>query len=156
HAQGYQTSLVRNTTDVDDDIVRRSARQGLHYRDVAVECELRFRRSLARLGLLPATHEPRVTGHIPEIIRCVEGLVERGHGYVVHGAVFFDVTTAPAYGRVPHLDAATMTAVSAERGANPGDPRKRNPLDFVLWQPKDGPADPAWPSPWGMGRPGWH
>jgi L-cysteine:1D-myo-inositol 2-amino-2-deoxy-alpha-D-glucopyranoside ligase len=156
HAQGFHTVLVRNITDLDDDIIARSARHGFHYLDVADECSVRFRRSLAALGLLPATHEPRVTGHIADIITCVRGLEASGRTYVVNGTVFFDVGTDAGYGRVSHFDKATMTEVSSKRGADPSDPRKRNPLDFILWQAQADDHDPAWPSPWGPGRPGWH
>ena len=156
HGEGFNTRLVRNVTDVDDDIVTRCARQGLDYRDVAEECTLRFQRSLDTLGLLPATYEPRVTSHISDIIRCVAQLEARGHGYVVNGTVFFDVTSDSDFGRLSHLDEPSMIEISSKRGADPADPRKRHPLDFILWQAQAKSREPAWSSPWGSGRPGWH
>jgi len=117
---------------------------------------VRFRQSLAALGLLPATHEPRVTRHIPDIIACVRRLEASARAYVVEGTVFFDVTTDAGFGRVSHLDEGTMIEVSSRRGANPSDPRKRHALDFILWQAQTDEDDPAWTSPWGPGRPGWH
>jgi L-cysteine:1D-myo-inositol 2-amino-2-deoxy-alpha-D-glucopyranoside ligase len=85
----------------------------------------------------------------------VQRLVVRGYAYAVDGWVFFDSNTYPDYGRLSRFDHDTMVRLSHERGANPDDPRKRHPLDFVLWQ-ESTPGEPSWPSPWGAGRPGWH
>jgi L-cysteine:1D-myo-inositol 2-amino-2-deoxy-alpha-D-glucopyranoside ligase len=85
----------------------------------------------------------------------IERLVAAGHAYAVDGWVYFDVARFPEYGRLSRLDAETMLLLSRQRGGDPDDPRKRNPLDFVLWQPSID-AEPRWPSGWGEGRPGWH
>jgi L-cysteine:1D-myo-inositol 2-amino-2-deoxy-alpha-D-glucopyranoside ligase len=82
-------------------------------------------------------------------------LVERGHAYVADGHVYFDVASWPAYGELSHLPREAMLPIANERGNVPDLPGKRDPLDFVLWQPS-APGEPAWPSPWGAGRPGWH
>ena len=82
-------------------------------------------------------------------------VIERGYAYENQGAVYFSVGSWPTFGDVSHLDRATMLRLAAERGGNPDDPAKRDPLDFVLWQPS-APGEPVWDSRWGPGRPGWH
>ena len=152
---GHDTRCVRNVTDVDDDILRKARELGVHYLDLAAEESARFDRDMAALGLLPAYSEPRATSAIPEILTLIGAVLESGHAYQSGGAVYFDVTTFPEFGKVSHFDHDTMLAMAAEHGGNPGDPNKRNPLDFVLWQPSL-PDEPAWESRWGPGRPGWH
>ncbi len=152
---GHDTRCVRNVTDVDDDILRKARERGVHYLDLAAEEIARFDRDMAALGLLPAYSEPRATSAIPEILTLIGAVLESGHAYQSGGAVYFDVTTFPDFGKVSHFDRDTMLAMAAEHGGNPGDPNKRNPLDFVLWQPSL-PDEPAWESRWGPGRPGWH
>ncbi|MDQ3462864.1 MAG: cysteine--tRNA ligase, partial [Actinomycetota bacterium] len=89
-------------------------------------------------------------------IRGFVGMVlDRGHAYAAGGAVYFDVGSWPAFGDISHYDRAEMMRLAAERGGNPDDPHKRDPLDFVLWQPSQ-PDEPFWESLWGPGRPGWH
>jgi L-cysteine:1D-myo-inositol 2-amino-2-deoxy-alpha-D-glucopyranoside ligase len=82
-------------------------------------------------------------------------VLDRGHAYQAAGAVYFSVSSFERFGQVSHLDREEMLALAAERGGNPDDPAKRDPLDFVLWQPS-APDEPAWESMWGPGRPGWH
>jgi len=107
------------------------------------------------LGLIPAYSEPRATSAIAEILTLIGAVLDSGHAYQAGGAVYFDVTTFADFGKVSHLGAPAMEALAAEHGGNPGDPNKRHPLDFVLWQPSllD---EPSWESRWGPGRPGWH
>jgi L-cysteine:1D-myo-inositol 2-amino-2-deoxy-alpha-D-glucopyranoside ligase len=82
-------------------------------------------------------------------------VLESGHAYESNGAVYFSVASFPRFGQISHLDAAAMQSLAAERGGKPEDPNKRDPLDFVLWQPSAA-GEPAWESLWGPGRPGWH
>jgi L-cysteine:1D-myo-inositol 2-amino-2-deoxy-alpha-D-glucopyranoside ligase len=107
------------------------------------------------LELLPPAHEPRATSAIPDILGFIGMVLDRGHAYQAGGAVYFDVGSFPRFGQVSHLGRAEMLALAAERGGNPGDPHKRDPLDFVLWQPSL-PDEPSWDTLWGPGRPGWH
>jgi L-cysteine:1D-myo-inositol 2-amino-2-deoxy-alpha-D-glucopyranoside ligase len=107
------------------------------------------------LGLLPAWSEPRATSAIPDILGFIGMVLESGHAYQAGGAVYFSVVTFPRFGQVSHLGRDEMLALAAERGGNPQDPNKRDPLDFVLWQPS-APGEPSWESLWGPGRPGWH
>ncbi len=153
--RGHRTQCVRNVTDVDDDILRKARELGVHYLDLAAEEMARFSDDMRALELLPAFSEPRATSAIPDILGFIGMVLESGHAYQAGGAVYFDVSSFPRFGQVSHLDRATMLALAAQRGGRPDDPNKRDPLDFVLWQPS-APDEPAWESLWGPGRPGWH
>jgi len=153
--RGHETRCVRNVTDVDDDILRKARQLGVHYLDLAAEEMLRFDTNMAALRLLPAYSEPRATSAIPDILGFIGMVLESGHAYQAGGAVYFDVSSFPRFGQVSHLDRPTMLDLAAQRGGNPDDPHKRDPLDFVLWQPSAD-DEPAWESLWGPGRPGWH
>ncbi|TMB91946.1 MAG: cysteine--tRNA ligase [Chloroflexi bacterium] len=146
---------VRNITDVDDDILRVARERNADYRTVGDAQVQRFDRDMADIGLLPVDAAPRATMHVAEMVRWIARLHEEGYAYEQAGWVFFDTAKFPRYGRLSGLDVATMTALSRERGADPDDPRKHNPLDFVLWQ-QSAAGEPSWPSPWSDGRPGWH
>jgi L-cysteine:1D-myo-inositol 2-amino-2-deoxy-alpha-D-glucopyranoside ligase len=152
---GHETRCVRNVTDVDDSILAKARELGVHYLDLAASEIARFDDDLRTLNLLPAWSEPRATSAIADIRGFIGMVLDRQHAYQSGGAVYFDVDTAPDFGKISHYDEATMLSFAAERGGNVDDPHKRNPLDFVLWQPslED---EPAWDSLWGMGRPGWH
>jgi len=152
---GHDTKLVRNVTDVDDDILRRARELGVHYLDLAAEEMARFDANMSALGLLPVYHEPRATSAIPEILSLIGEVLDAGHAYRAGGAVYFDVSSFPRFGQVSHLSRQEMLQLSAEAGGHPEDPNKRDALDFVLWQPS-APDEPAWESRWGPGRPGWH
>ncbi|HTZ09763.1 MAG TPA: cysteine--tRNA ligase [Acidimicrobiales bacterium] len=152
---GHECRLVRNVTDVDDDILRKARELGVHYLDLAAEEMARFDANMLALGLAPVYREPRATSAIAEILTLVDAVLETGHGYRAGGAVYFDIATFPRFGQVSHLSRQEMLVLAAERGGRPDDPAKRDPLDFVLWQPS-APDEPAWESRWGRGRPGWH
>ena len=152
---GHETRCVRNVTDVDDDLLRKARELKVHYLDLAAEEIARFDRDMAALGLIPSWSEPRATSAIPEILTLIGAVLDSGNAYQSGGAVYFDVSTFPRFGEVSHFDHQTMLEMAAEHGGNPDDPNKRNPLDFVLWQPSLA-DEPAWESRWGPGRPGWH
>ncbi len=152
---GHEVRCVRNVTDVDDDILRKARELGVHYLDLAAEEMARFDSNMAALGLLPVYSEPRATSAIPEILSLVGKVLESGNAYQSGGAVYFDVSSFPRFGQLSGLTRAEMLVLAAERGGMPDDPNKRDPLDFVLWQPS-APDEPAWESRWGPGRPGWH
>ena len=153
--RGHETRCVRNVTDVDDDILRKARELGVHYLDLAAAEIARFDADMVALGMLPSFSEPRATSAIADIRGFIGMVLDRGHAYVAGGAVYFDVSSYDKFGQVSHLDRADMLELAAERGGNPTDPNKRDPLDFVLWQPS-APDEPAWESRWGPGRPGWH
>ena len=152
---GHITQCVRNVTDVDDDILRKARELGVNFLDLAAEEMARFDADMKALGLLPAFSEPRATSAIPDILGFIGMVLDSGHAYQAGGGVYFSVGSFGHFGQVGHLDRATMLELAAERGGKPDDPNKRDPLDFVLWQPS-APDEPAWDSLWGRGRPGWH
>ncbi len=154
-ADGVEVRSVRNVTDVDDDILRVARERGVDYRVLGDREALRFDRDMADLGLLDVDASPRATNHVAEMVEWVQRLIRNEAAYVVDGWVYFDVSSFPRYGALSGLDSATMLALSRQRGGDPDDPRKRDPLDFVLWQ-RSLPDEPHWPSPWSEGRPGWH
>jgi len=154
-ADGIDVRSVRNVTDVDDDILRVARERGIEYRLLGDRESLRFDRDMADLGLLDVDASPRASDHVDEMVEWIRRLVARGIAYEAQGWVYFDVRRYPAYGAFSRLDPDTMLELSRKRGGDPDDPRKRNPLDFVLWQPSLS-DEPRWQSPWSGGRPGWH
>jgi len=152
---GHETQCVRNITDVDDDILRRARELGVHYLDLAAEQLARFDADMEALGLLPALYEPRATSAISDILRFIGMVLDAGHAYQAGGAVYFRVASFPRFGDVSHYSREEMLDLARQRGGNPDDPNKGDPLDFVLWQPS-APGEPWWESRWGPGRPGWH
>ncbi|HTO01482.1 MAG TPA: cysteine--tRNA ligase [Microthrixaceae bacterium] len=152
---GYETRCVRNITDVDDSILPKARELGVHYLDLAASELARFDADMDRLGMIPAWSEPRATSAIPDIRGFIGMVLDQGFAYQAGGSVYFEVAKFPKFGEISHLDRDEMLALAKERGGNPDDPHKRDPLDFVLWQPslED---EPSWESLWGPGRPGWH
>ncbi|MGH9190179.1 MAG: cysteine--tRNA ligase [Acidimicrobiales bacterium] len=152
---GHRTHCVRNVTDVDDDILRKARELGIDYQELAAAETIRFQADMAALGMLPAYSEPAATSAIHDILGFIGMVLESGHAYQAGGAVYFSVGSFERFGEVSHLDRGQMLAAAAQNGGRPDDPAKRDPLDFVLWQPSE-PGEPAWDSMWGRGRPGWH
>ena len=152
---GHSVRLVRNVTDVDDDILRAARSRNVHYLDLSNAEIRRFQLDMDALGVRPPWSEPRATGAIPDIRGIIAMVLDRGHAYVADGGVYFDVSSFADFGELSHHDRADMLRIGPARGERLDDPNKRDPLDFVLWQPEL-PGEPAWESPWGRGRPGWH
>ena len=152
---GHDTRCVRNVTDVDDSILPKARELGVHYLDLAAAELARFDADMDRLEMIPAFSEPRATSAIPDIRGFIGMVLDRGFAYQAGGAVYFEVANYPKFGEISHYSREQMLAFAAERGGNVEDPNKRDPLDFVLWQPSL-PDEPAWESLWGAGRPGWH
>ena len=147
----YEVVYVRNFTDIDDKIIRRANEEGVDAREVAERYIEAFYQDMDALGVERPTHEPRATEHVEDMIAHVEKLVAKGHAYVADGDVYFAVESFPGYGKLSKRSLDEMVAGARVEV----DPRKRNPLDFALWKASK-PGEPAWPSPWGPGRPGWH
>ena len=153
---GYEVTVVRNVTDIDDKILVKAAENGEPWWALAYRFEQAFEDAYDALGILKPTYEPRATGHIPEMHALIARLIERGHAYPAlddSGDVYFDVRSWAKYGSLTHQNIDDMQA------APDADPRgKRDPRDFALWKGyKDGEPETArWESPWGAGRPGWH
>lgn len=181
---GYKVTFVRNVTDIDDKILVKAAAAGQRWWARAYYYEREFTEAYNTLGVLPPTVEPRATGHMSDMIDLIQRILDNGHGYVVTdadgkptGNVYFDVASWPHYGELTHqkqtseVDEAaavadrmgpSVDATGADK-YNPVDPAdaspdKHDPRDFALWKaPKDtDPEDARWPTPFGVGRPGWH
>jgi L-cysteine:1D-myo-inositol 2-amino-2-deoxy-alpha-D-glucopyranoside ligase len=152
---GKEARVVRNVTDVDDDILRKARSLGVNYLDLAAGEMAKFDRDMRLLNLLPVYTEPRATGAIPEILSLIGELFDAGCAYENEGWVYFDHTKFKNFGQVSHRTPEEMLVLAAEHGGNPTDPLRRHPLDFVMWQPSLS-DEPAWESRWGAGRPGWH
>ncbi len=152
---GHETRCVRNITDVDDSILPKARELGVHYLDLAASELARFDADMERLEMLPAWSEPRATSAIADIRGFIGMVLDRGYAYEAGGSVYFEVARFPAFGSISGYSREQMLAFAAERGGNVDDPHKRDPLDFVLWQPSLS-DEPAWDSLWGPGRPGWH
>lgn len=152
---GHEVRMVRNITDVDDSILPKARELGVPFLELAERETARFRSDMEALGMRPPIAEPRATETIDEIIAIVERLLDSGHAYLTAGTAYFDVSTFPGFGELSHYAHDQMVRLARARGGNPDDPHRRDPLDFVLWQPSLH-DEPAWRAPFGVGRPGWH
>ncbi len=153
--QGIDVRYAQNVTDIDDDVLRKSKQVGKDWRALGDEWTAHFIDDMRALNVRPPDVYPRATEVIPEIVETDRTLIARGFAYESNGSVYFDVDAFRAFGALSHIPRDAMLPVANERGNHPEDPNKRDPLDFVLWQRRTG-DEPAWPSPWGEGRPGWH
>jgi cysteinyl-tRNA synthetase len=149
-ASGYQVTFVRNVTDIDDKILRTASAQGVPWWAVAERNQRAFTRAYDALGCLPPDAEPRATGHVPEMIGLMRRLIDTGHAYASGGGVYFDVRSYEHYGE---LSGQRLEHMRAAEDVDEGG--KRDPRDFALWKAAK-PGEPAWETPWGPGRPGWH
>ena len=152
---GAEVVHVQNVTDLDDDILRVARERNVNFLELADREVAKFERDMAAIGVMKPKHSPRATEFVQEIIEDVSGLIEAGVTYTRDGWVYFRVKADPGYGRLSGFDRGEMVKLAAERGGNPEDPNKDDPLDFVLWQ-RSTEGEPSWDSPWGPGRPGWH
>jgi len=149
---GFNVNYVRNFTDVDDKIIARASERGIAIDELTERMIEAFHADADSLGCLRPTHEPRATQHMDQMIAMIKALVENEHAYVAHsGDVLYAVRKFPEYGKLSGKnidDLESGSRVEVDAG-------KRDPLDFVLWKMAKA-GEPAWPSPWGEGRPGWH
>ncbi len=146
---------VQNVTDIDDDILRKAKEVGEDWQQLGNRWTNHFIEDMQSLDVLPPTEYPRASQYIPEMIEMIQGLLKAGVAYEINGSVYYAVDKFPRFGNLCHLTRPQMLPIANERGNNPNDSNKKNPLDFVLWQ-KQAPGEPYWTSPWGRGRPGWH
>ena len=150
-AKGYDLTYVRNFTDVDDKIIDKANQLGMDCKAVAEKYITEFYKDMDALNVERATIEPKATEHMNQILQFVEKLIQKGFAYRINGDVYYSVEKFKEYGKLSGRRLEDM-----EAGARVDiDERKRNPFDFVLWKSAK-PGEPAWESPWGMGRPGWH
>lgn len=149
-ARGYDVTFVRNVTDIDDKILHNAGHEDVPYWVVAMRNERAFTRAYDTLGCLPPTYEPRATGHIPEMVALMQRLIDAGYGYAANGDVYFDVRAFTNYGSLSGQKLDDMLAADDSEAR-----AKRDPRDFAMWKGAKA-GEPAWTTPWGDGRPGWH
>jgi cysteinyl-tRNA synthetase len=147
---GYDVTLVINITDVDDKLIVESQKRSLPMSAVAEEMTADYMANLAAMGVDTVDHFPKATEHIDEIIRLTQELIDKGFAYASNGDVYFDVAKDREYGK---LSGRSIESMVGEGGSTAE--RKRSAADFALWKSAK-PGEPAWDSPWGQGRPGWH
>jgi len=147
----YKVEFVKNFTDVDDKIIKRANERGVSCDAITAEYIEAYYQDMGRLGIRRATHEPKATEHMPEIIELVNTLIQKGLAYEVAGDVYFQVEKYQDYGRLSKRKLEDLQAGARVEV----DARKRHPMDFALWKSSK-PGEPSWESPWGAGRPGWH
>ncbi len=149
--RGYRVNYVQNFTDIDDKIIRRANEEGVDYTFISERAIQDYWVDAKGLNIRPATAHPRATEHIGNIIAMIEALVAKEHAYEADGDVYFSTRSFAEYGKLSHQPLEDL-----EAGARimVGE-RKRDPMDFALWKAAK-PGEPAWDSPWGQGRPGWH
>jgi len=151
-ARGFDVTYIRNITDIDDKIINRANENGEPFNALTERFIGAMHEDAAALGVLTPTAEPRATAHISEIIAMVQRLIDNGHAYLLEsGDVYFSVASFAGYGKLSGKSIEDLRA-GARVEVNEA---KREPLDFVLWKAAK-PGEPAWSSPWGEGRPGWH
>ena len=149
--RGYEVTFVQNFTDIDDKMIKRAQEEGITVKELGDRFIREYYQDAGALGIRPATVHPRATEHMPQIIAMIQKLVDKGLAYESKGDVYFRVRAFPAYGRL-----CGQNLEDLESGARVSvDELKEDPLDFALWKAQK-PGEPAWESPWGMGRPGWH
>jgi cysteinyl-tRNA synthetase len=153
--RGYEITLIRNVTDIDDKILEKAAESGEEWWALAERVESEFQAVADALNIARPALQPRATGDIPAMVELIETLMKRGHAYVAEdgsGDVYFSVSSWESYGELTNQSVENLTQGESESSA------KRNPEDFALWKGHKAhePASASWPAPWGRGRPGWH
>ncbi len=149
--KGYTVNYVQNFTDIDDKIINKSIEENISSKEVSERYIEEYFKDADALGIKRATHHPKVSEYINEIIEFVEALIEKGYGYEVNGNVYYSVEKFEDYGKlskqnIDEIRAGSRVEINTD---------KKSPMDFVLWKNKK-PGEPSWESPWGEGRPGWH
>lgn len=149
--KGYKVTYVQNFTDIDDKMIQKANEEGITVAELAERFIEEYFKDADALGIKRASYHPRATDHIEDIIQFIEKLIEKGYAYEVDGDVYFDTTAYEDYGK---LSKQNLEELEAGARIQPGE-KKKNPMDFALWKAQK-PGEPAWDSPWGKGRPGWH
>ena len=156
---GDTVNYVQNVTNIDDDILRKAREVGMAWDELGDRETEQYLRDMDILNVQRPTVYARATDEIPGMVEIIQSLIAKGYAYESGGNVYFSVRKDPEFGIMARAiglnDYAAMLTIANERGNFPDDTRKKDPLDFVLWQAQ-APGEPAWPSPWGPGRPGWH
>ncbi len=157
--RGYSVNYVQNVTNIDDDILRKARELGVAWDELGDRETERYLRDMDTLNVQRPTVYARATNEVPGMVEIIQSLIATGYAYESSGNIYFSVRKDPEFGIMARAiglnDYSAMLTIANERGNFPDDTRKKDPLDFVLWQAQ-APGEPAWPSPWGPGRPGWH
>ena len=149
--RGYKVKFVQNFTDIDDKMIRRAEKEGITVHDLGERFIAEYFKDAQALGIHKATVHPRATENIDAIIEIIKTLVEKGYAYAVDGNVYFSTKKFREYGKLSKQPLEDLEA-GARIDVNE---HKEDAMDFALWKAQK-PGEPAWESPWGMGRPGWH
>ncbi len=151
---GYKVSYTQNITDIDDDILKKAGQTGRDWQELGEFWTQKFLSDMASLNWRKPDNYVKATNSIQTIVKIITKLLDKGYAYKSEN-VYFDVSKFKKYGELSEYNISEMIEISAQRGADPEDPNKKNPLDFVLWQTKKE-GEPSWQAPFGEGRPGWH
>ena len=151
---GLRVRLVSNITDIDDSIINRANREERPWQEITTKCEAVWFEAMGAINVARPTDVPHATEYVPEMVAMIGQLVDQGNAYVTDDGVYLSVETVPGYGLLVHQSLDDMLAGGGDRDVF-GAGNKHHPADFVLWKFSK-PGEPAWPSPWGEGRPGWH
>lgn len=152
--KGYDVNYVSNFTDVDDKIIKRAIEEGVTASEISERYIKEVKKDMADLNVMEATTHPKATEEIPDMIDMIQVLLDKGHAYEVNGTVYFRTRSFPGYGKLSGKNIDDLEAGHRQIKVAGGE-EKEDFLDFVLWKPKKE-GEPAWDSPWGPGRPGWH
>lgn len=154
--KNYTIQYLQNATDINDsdDVIKQAREGGKTWDEIAEFWISHFQRNMSALNILPPTYYIKASSAIEKIITITHDLMIKGYAYTKKGNVYFDTKKMENYGTLSKFTVEQMLLISKDRGNNPNDPLKRNPLDFVLWITTQ--EEPFWESPWGKGRPGWH
>lgn len=153
--RGYKVVYVQNVTDIDDDILKKAKEENKDWKELGDFWTERFLKEMRLLNVSPPTYYVKATNSLTSMIRIIKVLIEKDFAYEKNGNVYFEVNKFKNYGKLSGFNKNQMLKLLRERGGNPNDPLKKNPLDFLLWQHFKR-KEPFWESPWGKGRPGWH
>lgn len=152
--KGYEVNYVSNFTDVDDKIIKKAMEEGVDASEISERYIKECQKDMADLNVKEATHHPKATEEIDGMIAMIQSLIEKGYAYEVNGTVYYRVKRFHGYGKLSHKNLDDMQSGHRDILVT-GETEKEDPMDFVLWKPKKE-GEPAWASPWGEGRPGWH
>ena len=152
--RGYDVNYVSNFTDVDDKIIKKANEEGVSAQEISERYIAECKHDMEMMNVKPATTHPQATQEIPGMISMIQTLIDKGYAYEVNGTVYFRTRKFGPYGKLSHKNLDDLRSGNRSLLVS-GEDEKEDPLDFVLWKPKKE-GEPAWQSPWGEGRPGWH
>jgi len=154
--RGYKVKFVQNFTDVDDKIINRAKEEGVSAGEISEKYIEEYFKDAAALNVRKATVHPKVTETMPDIIKFVQDLIDKGYAYEADGDVYYRTRMFDGYGKLSGKNVDELRLGASERTSSADDEKKEDPLDFALWKARKEDSEIAWDSPWGMGRPGWH